>query len=180
MEVAIAVLVAIVVVAIILAIAWVWMRQRRTHDLQERFGPEYDETVGRSGNRRAAESELEARRKRVADLNIVDVPPEEADEYATEWERVQSRFVDYPSEAVAEADALVSRVMGRRGYPVADFEQRAADISVDHPQVVSEYREARSIAVANSNGDANTEDLREAMLHYRALFAELLGKQRAA
>jgi hypothetical protein len=178
MEVAIVILGILLVVAV-LAIAWVWMRQRRTRGLQERFGPEYDTAVDEAGSRSRAESDLSARRKRVENLHIVDVPRDEAEEYATEWEGVQARFVDHPSEAITEAEQLVTRVMGRRGYPVADFEQRAADISVDHPQVVSEYREARAIAIANSDGNASTEDLRKAMLHYRALFDELLGKQAA-
>jgi hypothetical protein len=176
MEIAIAILV-LFILAVVVAIAWVWMRQRRTHELQERFGPEYEEAIDRAGSRREAESELKERRKRVEKLNIVDVPREEAEEFSAEWESLQARFVEAPSEAITQADALVARVMGRRGYPVADFEQRAADISVDHSQVVSEYREARAIAVANSNGEASTEDLREAMLHYRALFTELLGKR---
>lgn len=178
MEIIIAI-VAIVIVMAVIAIIWVGMRERRTHRLQEQFGAEYDEAVGHAGSRRSAESDLEARQKRVEKLNIVEVPPDEAAQFSDEWQGVQARFVDRPSEAITEAEALVTRVMGRRGYPVADFDQRAADISVDHPQVVSEYREARAIAVANANGEADTEALREAMLHYRALFTELLGKQAA-
>lgn len=170
-------IVAVAIVVAVIAIIWIGTRQRRTHRLQERFGAEYDETVGQADSRRRAEAELEARQKRVDTLHIVEVTPEEATQFADEWQGVQARFVDRPSEAIIEAEALVTRVMGRRGYPMADFDQRAADLSVDHPEVVSEYRQARAIAVANANGDASTEDLRQAMLHYRALFSELLGER---
>lgn len=171
--------IAVIVVVALLALAggWMWMGRRKTHALQDRFGPEYDRALDDVGSRRQAEAELNARRKRVENLEIVEVTPQERASFSAEWTAVQAHFVDTPSEAIAEADNLVTRVMGRRGYPMADFDQRAADISVDYPEVVSEYRDARAVAVANADGRASTEDLRQAMLHYRALFGELLGQK---
>lgn len=170
-------IVALVLFIAVAALAVMWMRgRRRSSALRDQFGPEYDRTIEDAGGRREAEADLEARQKRVADLDIVDLPPEESDAFAREWTEVQARFVDRPSEAIGEADQLVTRVMERRGYPVADFDRRAADVSVAYPAVVPEYREARAIALKNAEGDASTEELRQAMLHYRALFEELLGK----
>lgn len=163
----------------VLAVLWM-MGRRRSNALREQFGPEYERTVEEAGDRRRAEADLRERQKRVDDLQIVELPAEEADSFAREWTRVQIHFVDHPSEAIGEADQLVTRVMERRGYPVADFDTRAADVSVSYPEVVSEYRDARAIAVKNADGGASTEELRQAMLHYRALFSELLGKTAAA
>lgn len=168
------ILIAIAVVAVIALVAWtVWSRQRSKR-LREQFGPEYERTMTEHGDRRGAESELAARQKRRADLDISPLEPAARTRYRDRWTQVQSRFVDAPGQAVGDADALVIQVMSERGYPMEDFDQRAADISVDHPQVVHEYRAAHAISMANDNGRASTEDLREAMLHFRSLFDELL------
>jgi hypothetical protein len=164
-----------VVVIVALVGAWLALRQRRTQGLKTQFGSEYDRAVTETGGRRAAESELEARRKRRESLNIQTLDPAARERYASRWERVQARFVDAPSGAVTEADELVQEVMRARGYPVEDFAQREADISVDHPQVVENYRAAHAISMAAGHDQAGTEDLRQAMVHYRALFLELLG-----
>jgi len=174
-------IVAVSLVVVVAALVVLWMMGRgRSNALREQFGPEYERTLEEAGSRRGAEADLRERQKRVDDLDLVELRPEEADSFAREWTRVQAEFVDHPSEAVGEADQLVTRVMERRGYPVADFDTRAADVSVSHPEVVSEYRDARAIAVRNADGGASTEELRQAMLHYRALFSELLGKAAAA
>lgn len=167
----------IVLVALLAAgaVAWILFEKNRTTRLKSRFGPEYDRTVKESGNRRSAETELESRARRVQMLHLHDLPPPERDRFQERWRGAQARFVDEPAPAVTEASALVKEAMGARGYPVGDFEQRAADISVDHPTVVENYREARRIALANERGQANTEELRRAMVLYRALFEELLG-----
>ena len=167
------VIVAAVVVAIGIVV-WLAMRARRTQTLKEGFGREYDRTVDQAGGRRDAERELRERQKRHDELDIRPLSPEARDRYAAEWEDVQLRFVDDPSGAVRDADALVQQVMRERGYPVDDFEQRAADISVDHPDLVERYRTADGIARANERGESTTEDLRHSVRHYRALFQELL------
>ncbi len=143
------------------------------------FGPEYERTVRETDDRRRAEAELEARRRRVEDLDLRDIQPDDATRYASAWKAVQGRFVDDPPGAVGEADRLVGEVMAARGYPVTDFEQRAADLSVGHGTVVEQYREAHAIAARHATGDADTEDLRRAMVHYRALFSDLLGRDTA-
>lgn len=168
-------LVAILVVIILLALlAFFAGRQRRSRKLQDKFGPEYDRTVEQAGDRRAAESELAQRAERRAELNIVPLEPEARTRYIEAWRNTQAQFVDEPVEATREADRLITSVMRDRGYPVDDFEQRAADISVDHPQVVDDYRAAHAIAAANDRSEATTEDLRQALVHYRSLFEELL------
>lgn len=164
----------IAAVVIVLVIAALIAARRRRERLQERFGPEYDRQVDVSGNRRAAESELAAREKRRSKLEIRPLDPEARDRYLVSWREVQARFVDSPETAVREADRLVADVMRERGYPVEDFEQREADISVDHPQVASEYRAAHGISMAQQHGQASTEDLRQALIHFRSLFDELL------
>jgi hypothetical protein len=164
----------IAAVVIVLVIAALLAARRRRERLQERFGPEYDRQVDVSGNRRAAESELAAREKRRSKLEIRPLDPEARDRYLDSWREVQARFVDSPETAVGEADRLVADVMRERGYPVEDFEQREADISVDHPQVASEYRAAHGISMAQQHGQASTEDLRQALIHFRSLFDELL------
>jgi hypothetical protein len=169
---------AAVVVAII-AMAWQMQRSRRSKRLRESFGPEYERTVKETGDRSKAESELEGRRQRVEKLNIRPLSEDEQSRFAASWQATQSRFVDDPSSAIRDAEGLVTEVMSARGYPVADFEQRAADVSVDHPEVVANYRFARRIAQANEEGEASTEELRQGLVHYRALFAELLEKQPA-
>ena len=168
-------LVAILVVLILLALLAIFAgRQRRSRKLQDTFGPEYDRTVEEAGDRRAAETELQERTERRAGFDIVPLEPEARARYIEAWRNTQAQFVDEPVEATREADRLITSVMRDRGYPVDDFEQRAADISVDHPQVVDDYRAAHAIAAANDRSEASTEDLRQALVHYRSLFEELL------
>jgi hypothetical protein len=167
----------VVIVAVALAV-WAAMRKRRTEGLRQQFGPEYDRTVEETGRERDAESELEARRRRREELDIRPLAPGARTRYADEWRSVQTRFVDDPSGAVVQADALVTQVMRERGYPMDDFEQRAADVSVDHADVVGDYRRAHDISTRSANGEAETEDLRQAMVHYRSLFEELLDGDR--
>jgi hypothetical protein len=168
---ALIILAAVVVVAIVI---WQAMRERRTRTLRGRFGPEYDRALEGSESKRRAESELAARADRRDQLEITPLSPGARERYVAEWQRVQARFVDDPEGAVRDADALIQSVMSERGYPMDDFDQRAADISVDHPRVVENYREGNRLARANALGDGTTEDLRQAMQHYRALFDELL------
>jgi hypothetical protein len=168
-------LVAILVVIVLLALlAFFAGRQRRSRRLQETFGPEYERTVEETGDRRAAETELRERTERRAQFDVVPLEPEARTRYIEAWRHTQAQFVDEPAEATREADRLITSVMRDRGYPVDDFEQRAADISVDHPQVVDDYRAAHAIAAANERSEASTEDLRQALVHYRSLFEELL------
>jgi hypothetical protein len=172
------ILIAIVVAAVVVAaaLAWLYARRRRatTARLRQRFGPEYEQSVREQGSERKAEAQLADRQKRVATLEIRDLDPAERERFSGQWHALQSRFVDDPKGAVTEADALVSSLMQTRGYPVADFDQRAADISVDHPRVVANYRSAHEIALRLAKGEANTEDLRTATIHYRSLFEELV------
>ena len=167
---------AVAVIAVIAAITWLHRRRRRaaTAGLRQRFGPEYQRAVQQHGSERKAESKLADREKRVEKFKIRDLDPTERARFSGEWQLVQSRFVDYPKGAVTEADELVSSLMKARGYPVADFDQRAADISVAHPRVVENYRSAHGIALRLGRGEASTEDLRTAMIHYRFLFEELV------
>ena len=164
----------VVVIAIVLAVAAA-LRARRTKQLQAGFGREYDRTVEHEGDRRAGERELRERQKRHEALDIRPLSPQARERYAQRWQTTQTRFVDDPSGAVNEADALVQQVMKERGYPTDDFEQRAADISVEHPELVERYRTAHGIAQSNERGQATTEGLRQSVRHYRALFDELLG-----
>jgi hypothetical protein len=165
-----------VVILVIAVLAWMYMRKRRgtTADLRQRFGPEYERAVLEHGSERKAEAKLEDRETRVEKFKIRDLNPMEHERFLNRWGSVQSRFVDSPKGAVTEADDLVSSVMDTRGYPVADFNQRAADISVDHPRVVENYRSAHEIALRVGKDGATTEDLRTAMIHYRSLFEELV------
>ena len=169
------VIVAVVLIALVVG-ALVLARQRRSQQLQEGFGPEYERTVSERGDRKQAEAELLERRKRHDRFEIRELDAAARDRYADRWRSAQRRFVDQPGPAVGEADALVMEVMRDRGYPVADeFEQRAADVSVDHPEVVEHYRAAHEISGRATTGEASTEDLRQAMVHFRGLFVELLG-----
>jgi hypothetical protein len=171
------VLVAVLVVLVVV-LAALLLRSRRSQRLQEDFGPEYERTVKQRGDRRQAEAELADRRDRRAQLDIRPLEPGARERYAERWQAAQRRFVDKPAEAVGEADALVSAVMSERGYPVSEeFDRRAADISVDHPVVVEHYRAAHEISVRTTAGQSSTEDLRQAMVHFRALFDELLGRE---
>ena len=163
--------VAVIVVAIVI---WLLVRQARSRELRRDFGSEYDRTMARSDGRGLAESDLRERRDRVEQLNIRPLSRSDHDRFTSEWTKVQAEFVDEPSEAVSDADGLIQQVMTTRGYPMEEFDQRAADISVDHPDVVENYRSAHSIAVKERRGDADTESLRKAMVYYRSLFDELL------
>jgi FtsZ-interacting cell division protein ZipA len=174
METWVWIVIAAVAVVALLGVVWAASRTRRTQALQDRFGPEYDRTVEHSGDRREAERELREREKRHAELELRPLAPEARDRYVQEWQETQGRFVDDPKGAVKDADRLVQHVMKERGYPVDDFEQRAADISVEHPELVEKYRTAYGIARASERGEASTEDLRHSVRHYRALFVELL------
>jgi hypothetical protein len=165
---------AIALVAALAAAAWLFMRNKRTEALQDRFGPEYDRALSEHHDQGKAERELRQREERIEHLNIRRLDREERARFADRWQRVQGRFVDDPTGATNEADELVGEVMGARGYPVGDFEQRAADVSVNHPRVVEHYRAAHAIAQQNERGDADTEELRQALVHFRALFEDLL------
>ena len=162
-----------VVVVVVIAAAALFARNRRTKGLRSRFGPEYDRAVEARGGRGKAEADLHKLEKRVQKLDIRPLQPAERDRFATSWREVQSNFVDDPASAVNRADTLLGDVMSTRGYPVGDFDQRAADVSVDHPLVVEHYRAAHDIAVRHRLGQATTEDLRQAMIHYRSLFDDL-------
>ena len=172
------IIVSVVIIAILIAAVWWYSMRQRSEKLRERFGPEYERTVAEKGDTRRAENELTARQKRVSQLDIRPLAADERRRFNDEWRAVQARFVDDPSTAVRDADALVGRVMEARGYPVGDFEQRSADVSVDHPTVLEHYRAAHEIALRHDQGQASTEDLRQAMVNYRALFAELLEEPR--
>jgi hypothetical protein len=175
------VVVAVVLLALV-AVAWLITRERHRKQslrLRQRFGPEYSRVISERGNRTKAEAELLAREKRVERLKLVSLSTEDAAKFSQEWAVLQTRFVDNPRGVVVEADRLVRDLMVRRGYPMADFERRAADISVDHPTVVEAYRSARTIAERDQQGQASTEDLRKAVVFYRTLFDELLEVRQA-
>jgi hypothetical protein len=167
-----------IVLVIVVGALYLAARRRRSEELRERFGPEYERAVADADDVRAGESELAARRDRRERLDIRPLAPAAADRYARSWEATQSRFVDDPGGALAEADVLVVSVMRDRGYPVEDFDQRAADVSVDHPNVIDNYRKAHAISVRSGSGDddveVSTEDMRTGLVYYRALFEELL------
>jgi hypothetical protein len=175
--------VAVIVCFIVIAggvVVWLLQRRRSTR-LRARFGEmEYEHAIAERGGRRQAEAILDERAKRVHSFQLRTLTPVDRARFMTEWEQVQVHFVDRPAGAVAEADALLGEVMAARGYPMGDFEQRAADISVDHPVVTQNYRAAHAIALSHLNGQATTEDLRRAMIHYRALFEELTRESAAA
>lgn len=170
-------LVIVLIVALVAAIgvaAWLFIQKQRTDQLQNRFGPEYDRTVAQQGGQKAAERELEQRAERVEHLQLRPLARDERDQFVARWQSVQAQFVDDPSGATSEADDLVGQVMATRGYPIGDFEQRAADVSVNHPGVVEHYRAGHALALRSARGDADTEDLRQAFVHFRALFEDLL------
>jgi hypothetical protein len=167
----VAVIVAVFVIAVI---SFFLARKRRSQNLRKRFGPEYDRVLKKEGEVRRAEGVLEMRARHREKFELRPLTGATRDQFGGRWRMVQSRFVDDPKGSVAQADELVSEVMVARGYPMADFEQRAADISVDHPVVVENYRAAHDIALRHSRGQASTEDMRNAMVHYRSLFEELL------
>ncbi len=174
-----AIIVIAIVVVVVLAVAWNYLQGRNRDRLRERFGPEYDRLVDEKG-RRAAERDLSSRQKRVSSLEIRPLSADERARFSQSWQAVQARFVDDPAASVNEADTLVGQLMQTRGYPISDFDQRAADISVNHPDVVDNYRKAHEIALAEDRGQAQTEDLRNAMVYYRSLFNDLLGREAPA
>ena len=165
------------VIAVIGVAAWLYLRKRRSAGLRQSFGPEYDRAREEHPDQRSAERTLEERKERVEQLRIRALSPDERDQFAERWHSAQAQFVDDPAGATRVADALVAEIMQARGYPVGDFEQRAADVSVDHPRVVEHYRAAHAIALRTDRGQADTdatEDLRQAFVHFRALFDDLL------
>jgi hypothetical protein len=165
---------ALAVIAAIAVSVWLYTSKKRTARLRAKFGPEYGRMARAEGDAAAAEKLLQERQARVKKLDIKPLTEQQRNEFADAWETAQAEFVDDPTAAVAHADVLLKEVMNARGYPVADFEQRVADVSVDHPAVVQNYRLAHDIAVQHEHSDVGMEKLREAMLHYRALFADLL------
>ncbi|MEV4454592.1 hypothetical protein [Microbispora sp. NPDC049633] len=167
--------VVIVAVLVILAVGYLVSASNRRRHLRDRFGPEYERTVRESDSRKEAEQELLAREERHAKLDIRPLDPQTREQYARKWTEVQERFVDAPGFAVTEADALVTAVMAERGYPTDEFEQRLSDLSVAHAATIDHYRKAHDISSRAARQDATTEELRQAMVHYRALFQELLG-----
>jgi len=172
-----AVIIGVVLVVTVAVAIFLIARERRKaqlHTLQQVFGPEYSRVLSTVGDQEKAEAELEACEKRVERLQLVVLPAAEAAQFAQQWEILQTRFVDNPAGAVGEADRLVRQLMLKRGYPIADFERLAADISVHHPLVVENYRATQAIAARNLRGQASTEDMRKAVVHYRALFEDLL------
>jgi hypothetical protein len=165
----------LVVVGVILGL--VFANRRRSKRLQDKFGSEYNHTVETVGSEKKAQTVLDERQKHVDTLNIRPLTASERERYVAEWAAIQSKFVDEPGKAVVDADRLIMEVMQVRAYPVSDFDQRAADISVDYPELVNNYRAARAIAIKNMDRQADTEELRKAMIYYRPLFEELLGSK---
>jgi hypothetical protein len=166
--------VAIVVLVAIGAVSWVYAQRQRRVRLRTHFGPEYDRAVREAGSAQKAEALLTERARRVRELKIHRLSREQAETFAREWKRIQGMFVDDPDGAVAAADRLVTEVMSARGYPLEEFDTRAADLSVEHPRVVENYRIARALGVRRARGEAGTEELRLAVVNYRALFDDLL------
>lgn len=167
-------LIILALIVVIGAGAWLFYSKRRTERLRSRFGSEYDRQVEQAGSQSKAEADLSAREKRVEKLTIRPLSPADQEMFLDRWTKVQATFVDDPERSIDFADALLAEVMSARGYPVRDFEERAGDISVDHPNVVQHYRAGHNIAVRHSQGGASTDDLRQALIHYRALFEELV------
>ncbi|WP_320067606.1 hypothetical protein [Micromonospora sp. RTGN7] len=170
------IVIVLVVLVVVAALAVVLRRAARRRALQSRFGPEYDRVVAEQDSRSAAEQELRGRERRHAELTLTPLTPESQARYAAAWEELQIRFVDSPAETVSDADELVGRLIAERGYPTGEFDDQAAHLSVEHAQTLSHYRDAHEIRLRNERGEAETEELRQAVVHYRALFAELLGE----
>ena len=167
----------LLVLAVVGVAAWAYARRRRSEALRDRFGPEYERVVTEYGDKQLAEERLRAREERVEALELRALEPDERLRFLRQWRVVQAQFVDDPSGATAQANTLIKEVMRQRGYPMGDFDRRAEDVSVRHPEVVQHYRAAREIAQRNEHGQAATEDLRQALVHYRALFQELLDER---
>jgi len=170
------IIVAVVAVVVIALIVWGAMRKRRTDRLRDQFGDEYDRTVEQRGKKAEAEAALEERAERVEKLNIRPLSPEERDSFSREWRDVKALFVDSPVEAVHHADRLLGTIMKTRGYPMADFDRRYEDLTVDHGEVARHYRDGHDIVTRHQNGKASTEDLRQAMIHFEALFDDLVNE----
>jgi len=169
----IAVVLIVLIMGVILALGFI-SRRKRSERFQDKYGPEYDRTVKSAGNDKKAQAEMDGREKHVDTLNIRPLTDSERDGYLSEWMPIQAKFVDQPGQATVEADRLIMKVMQMRAYPVSDFDQRAADISIKYPTLVGNYRAAREIAVKNEHQQASTEELRQALIYYRSLFDELL------
>jgi len=172
-------IVLIVAIAVAAVLAWAFLQKRRTDTLRRRFGPEYQRAIDEYGNRTRAEKALEQRAQRTEKYHVRALTPQEQQRFSEAWRRTQATFVDDPARAIGEADHIVGEVMRTRGYPMADFDRRTEDLSVDHPHVLRNYRAAHDIALAEQEGRASTEDLRRGMVHYRELFDELLELQPA-
>lgn len=172
------ILIAVIAIVVLVPIVFPVTRKRRSRKLRERFGPEYERVVRREGDVGKAEGVLEFREKRRDKLKIRPLSATDKSSFENQWNEVQRRFVDDPGGAVASADSLITDLMQSRGYPMGDFDQRAADISVDYPVVVENYRAAHEIALRHSRGQASTEDLRKAIVHYKTLFQELVREDR--
>jgi hypothetical protein len=168
------VIVIVVVVAVLVGVAWYAMRRR---SLRQRFGPEYDRVVAEQDSRTAAERELRERQRRHAELELRDLSPEAREQYAIAWEEIQVRFVDAPNEAVGAADELVTRLVAERGYPTGDYDEQVAQLSVEHARTLGHYRDAHEVNLRNERGEATTEQLRLALVHYRVLVVDLLGDE---
>lgn len=163
----------LLLIVLVAVVAVLFLKKRKSEQLQDKFGPEYKRAVEDAGDPRKAEAELVNRQKRVQSFSIRPLLPGDRERFASSWQKIQAEFVDDPQGSITHADALLGDVMAARGYPVSDFEQRSADLSVDYPEVVQNYRAAHDIAVRHERGEASTEDLRQAMIHYRDLFEEL-------
>jgi hypothetical protein len=170
------VVVIVIVVLVLAALAAVAVVASRRRSLRQRFGPEYDRVVAERDSRSAAERELRDRERRHAELELTPLDPESRTRYAAAWEELQVRFIDSPAETVGDADELVSRLIAERGYPTGDFSDQIAHLSVEHARTLTHYRDAHEIRLRNERGEATTEELRQAVVHYRALFADLLGE----
>jgi hypothetical protein len=174
------IVIAVVAALVVVGVAWAALRTRQTKQLREQFGSEYDRVAADAPTRREAESELQERRRRREQFDIRPLAPERRDELRDKWIVIQAEFVDAPGRSLAQADSLIQTVMRERGYPVEDFDTRSADLSVDHPDVVENYRAGHGIVVASERGRAGTDELRRAFQHYRALFEELLDAREPA
>ena len=171
----VAVIILIIVIVVVIAAIAFGVQAARRRKLQDTFGPEYDRVLADTGSRTDAEKELRERERRHAELELKPLSPESQARYAAAWEEAQIEFVDNPEQAVTTADDLVGRLMSERGYPTGDYDERLANLSVEHARTLDHYRRAHDISQRNQNGQAGTEDLRQALVHYRALFADLLG-----
>ncbi|ASW56398.1 hypothetical protein [Plantactinospora sp. KBS50] len=172
----IAIVVIVIVIVILAAVVAAAVVATRRRALRSRFGPEYDRVLAEQDSRSAAERELRGRERRHAELTLTPLTDESRERYASAWEEIQARFVDEPTEAVGAADELVTRLVAERGYPTEDYEDQLAHLSVEHARTLTHYRDAHEINLANARGEASTEQLRQAVVHYRTLFAELLGE----